>query len=130
MNDIRIDKWLWNVRLFKSRSKASKACKSNNVSINDITAKPSGSVSVNDIVRFKKNGFNLTFRVLKLLEKRRSYSIARECYSDLTPESEYNKYEKWYNEQRLIEYREKGTGRPTKKERREIDDFKTRMYDL
>ncbi len=129
MNSVRVDKWLWAVRLFKSRTKANTACKSNRVTINKHPAKPSSDVKVGDIIRFKKGDYNLTVEVLKLLKNRRSYTIAKVCYKDLTPDSEYRKYKNWFNEARIQEHREKGAGRPTKRERRKLDDFKQSLYE-
>ena len=124
MEKIRIDKWLWSVRIFKSRSLSKDACTSNNVRVNEKVARPSLSVSVDDKVSVKKNGFNYEFQVLKIIEKRVGAKIAVECYRDLTPESELNKYKDWFIGKAPSERREKGAGRPTKKERREIEDFK------
>ena len=128
MDSVRVDKWLWSVRLYKSRTKANKACKSGDVFVNDVKAKPSQDISTGDIVLFKKDGFNLSFRVLKLIKKRVGYPIAKECYEDLTPEDEYNKYKDWHVGKGTAEIREKGAGRPTKKERRELEEFKRRLW--
>ena len=70
-------------------------------------------------------GFNLVFKVIDLLEKRVSAMLAEPCYKNLTPEDELNKYKDWYIGKAAPERRGKGSGRPTKKERRTLDDFKT-----
>ncbi len=129
LQELRIDKWLWNVRLFKSRTKASTACKSRKVQINGEPVKASTNVRVDDTVVFRKGAYTLTVKVLALLESRRSYSIAKDCYIDLTPASEYEKYKKWYYEAETSEFRPQGTGRPTKKDRRALDDFKQLLYE-
>lgn len=122
---IRVDKWLWSVRIFKSRTIATDACKSGKVKIDGEPAKPSALVAVGDVVVVKKEGFNFQFKVLELLEKRVGAPIAVTCYADITPEEEKLKYKNWFtNQSATAERRERGAGRPTKKERREIDEFK------
>ena len=125
---VRVDKWLWAVRIFKSRTLASETCKANKVSIEDKIAKPSSPVEVGQLVHVKKEGFNMTFKVLKLLEKRVGAPIAVTCYENLTPEEEMNKFSDWFVGKGRPEFREKGAGRPTKRERRELDDFKSDFF--
>ena len=125
---IRVDKWLWSVRVFKTRTQATDACKRNNVKIKTKSVKPSSLISIDEIIEVHKNGFNLTFKVLKLISKRVGSPIAITCYENLTPESEMNKYSDWFIGKAQPETREKGTGRPTKRERREIDSFKDRIF--
>ena len=123
MQKVRIDKWLWSVRIFKTRTLATKVCKSGNVrNAAGTILKASSEISVGDVVIVKKNGINFTLEVLKLISKRVSSPLAKECYVDKTPEEELRKYENWFIN--ASEYRDKGKGRPTKKERREIDGFK------
>lgn len=129
LQELRIDKWLWNVRLFKSRTKANTACKSRKVQINGENVKASSNVRVGDTVVFRKGSYTLTVKVLVLLDSRRSYSVAKDCYTDLTPASEYEKYKKWYYEAETSEFRPQGAGRPTKKDRRALDDFKQLLYE-
>jgi len=121
---VRIDKWLWSVRIFKSRSLATSVCRSGKIKLNESNIKPSAMVVVGDVIGVKKNGFDLTFKVVKLISKRVSATLAQPCYEDLTPESEINKYKDWFVGKAAAEIREKGDGRPTKKERRTIDSFK------
>ena len=129
MSKVRVDKWLWSVRIFKSRTIATDACKGGKVRIGDIAVKPSHLVSEGDVVTVKKEGFSFEFRVLVLIEKRVGAPIAVTCYEDITPAEEKNKYNAWFqNGAPATEKREKGTGRPTKKERRELDTFKD-VYD-
>ncbi|MEN0004052.1 MAG: RNA-binding S4 domain-containing protein, partial [Bacteroidota bacterium] len=96
LEKVRIDKWLWSVRIFKSRTMATDACKKGNIKINDQNVKPSYLLTRGEIVQVKKNGFNLTFRVIDLLQKRVGAPIAQACYEDLTPAEEMNKYQDWF----------------------------------
>lgn len=124
----RVDKWLWSVRLFKSRSMATDACKGGKVKNKEGQhLKPSHSVQVGDVVQLHKNGFNLTFKINNIIEKRVSAVLAAPCFEDLTPIEEINKYKNWFAGKAMPEFRDKGEGRPTKRARREIDDFKE-MY--
>jgi ribosome-associated heat shock protein Hsp15 len=125
MNKVRIDKWLWSVRIFKSRTIATDACKAGKVKINGEAVKPSYMLSEGETVWVKKEGFHFQYRAVQLIEKRVGAPIAVTCYEDITPEAEKKKYEEWFLQGAPVEgKREKGTGRPTKKERREMDDFK------
>lgn len=129
MKKVRIDKWLWSVRIFKSRTLATNACKSGRVKVEQAPIKASGSVEVGQTVQVRKNGFDLEFKVLKLIEKRVGATLAVECYEDLTPPEELNKFRKWFVGKGQSEVRAKGTGRPTKKDRRELSDYKNFMYE-
>lgn len=124
MKKVRIDKWLWSVRIFKSRTMATDACKSRKVKIGEANVKPSYMVERGEIVQVQKNGFNLTYKVVDLIQKRVGAPLAVKCYEDLTPADELNKYQNWFIGKGAPERREKGAGRPTKRERREIDKFK------
>ena len=124
MEKVRIDKWLWSVRIFKSRSISTDACKSNKVKIGEKNLKPSYLVRVGEQVHVQKEGFNLIFEVVTLINKRVSATLAQPCYKNLTSEEELNKYKDWFVGKGAPERREKGAGRPTKRERREIDEYK------
>lgn len=128
LKKVRVDKWLWSVRIFKSRTIASNACKTGKVKVNDKVVKPSTTIEYEDLVEVKKNGFNFQFKVIDLIQKRVGAPIAQTCYEDLTPEEELNKYKDWYVGKGLTERREKGAGRPTKKERRNIEQFKEDIW--
>ena len=130
MEKVRIDKWLWAVRIFKSRTLSGDVVRANKVKINGSTVKPSTTVSVGDNVSVVRNGFNMEYEVLKILEKRVGAPIAVTAYRDLTPEEELTKYKDWFVGRKGTEFREKGTGRPTKRERRDIDSFKDEDLDL
>jgi ribosome-associated heat shock protein Hsp15 len=130
MNKVRIDKWLWSIRIFKSRTLATDACKAGKVRVGEVPVKPSFLITIGDVVTVKKDGFNFEFKALQLIEKRVGSPIALTCYADITPAEERNKYNAWFlNGTPSNEKREKGSGRPTKKERREIDTFKESEYD-
>lgn len=129
LKKVRIDKWLWSVRLFKSRSMATDACKSGKIKLKGTSLKPSFLITTGEIIEVKKNGFNLIFKVNHIIEKRVSATLAAPCFDDLTPLDELNKYKDWFVGKSGTEFREKGDGRPTKKERRDIDDFKDMYFD-
>jgi ribosome-associated heat shock protein Hsp15 len=124
MDKVRIDKWLWSVRIFKSRTLAIDACKEGKVKVNGETAKPAQLIQIGDKLEVKKEGFQMRYLVVQLIEKRVSAPLAQVCYEDQTPPEELNKYKDWFVGKAGAEFREKGTGRPTKKDRRLIDDFK------
>lgn len=130
MDKVRVDKWLWSVRIFKSRTQATDACKQKKVSIGENNLKPSALISVDDQLLVKKNGFNFEFIVKKLIAKRVGAPIAVECYDNVTPEAELRKYEHWYVGKARPEWRDKGAGRPTKKDRRTLEDFKEDYFDV
>ncbi len=124
MKKVRVDKWLWSVRIFKSRTLSTSACKGGSVKLNDSKLKPSYLLVGGEVLKVSKNGFNLTFKVEKLIEKRVGAPLAIECYKNLTPEAEMNKFTDWFVGKSKGEFREKGLGRPTKRQRRDIDKFK------
>ncbi len=117
--NIRIDKFLWATRIFKTRSQASNACRKGRIMINNIVARPSKTVEINEIITVKKPPVTYTFRVICPLENRVSAKLVTDFIEDLTPEDEKEKL--LFNRIGYIGYRRKGTGRPTKKERRIID---------
>lgn len=121
---VRIDKWIWAVRIFKSRSKAADACRSNHVKINDKSVKPAYLVEEGQEITIKKDGFSLVFKVVKLIDKRVGFPIAVTCYENLTSEEELHKFDDWFVGKSNSERREKGSGRPTKRDRRKIEQFK------
>jgi ribosome-associated heat shock protein Hsp15 len=124
----RIDKWLWAVRIYKSRSIAIDACKSGKVFIDGLAVKPSHWVQANKEIEVRKNGFHFSFKITRIIEKRVSAILASECYINQTSEEELNKFKEWFSTSQS-EFRQRGSGRPTKKERREIDDQKESLFD-
>lgn len=123
-DQIRIDRWLWCVRLSKSRSAATNACNDGKVRIGDEVAKPARRVRVGDVVEVKRRDRVHTYRVERIIEKRVGAPIAVECYVDLTPElpePESDPYPLPIGSERP-----RGAGRPTKRERRAIDRLRRR----
>ena len=118
---VRIDKFLWAVRLYKTRSIASDECRKGRIFIRDIQVKPSRTISKDEIITVKKPPVIYTYRVLEPIENRVSAKIAGQFIEDLTPEAEKAKLD--ISNSVGTGRRERGTGRPTKKERRLIDRF-------
>ena len=118
---VRMDKWLWSVRLYKTRSLAAEACAAGKVRIGEQNVKPARSVQIGDIITASTGEMTRTVRVLELLEKRVGAKLVDRYLEDLTPASEYAKL----RERRLepIMFRPKGSGRPTKKDGRSIQRF-------
>lgn len=118
---VRVDKWLWAVRVFKTRSIATDAVKKGRVSIDDLPVKPSRVVKVGDVVAVRKSPITYKYKVLQLSGKRMGAKLVSDFMEDVTPQSELEILEVqrnmgWFQ-------RDRGTGRPTKKERRDLDDF-------
>jgi ribosome-associated heat shock protein Hsp15 len=124
LEKIRVDKWLWSVRIFKSRTQATTACKSGKVKVDGEVVKASTLIEVGQKLDVRKNGFHLEYKVLELIQKRVGAPIAQKCYEDLTPAEELNKFQDWFVGKGAAERRTRGAGRPTKRERREIERFK------
>jgi len=122
MNEIRIDKWLWAVRIFKTRAIALEECKKNRVKVNDTEAKPSRLVKVGDVVEVRKPPIVYSFKVLDLTANRIGAKLVPDYLENLTPPEQYEILEM----QKISGFvdRERGAGRPTKKERRSLDSFK------
>lgn len=121
VKEIRIDKWLWAVRIFKTRSQATDACRKGHVSIGELPVKPSRVVKTNEVVNVRKAPIVRSYKVLGLAEKRMSAKLATKFVAEVTAPAqleilEIQKNMGWFN-------RQKGTGRPTKKDRRELDNF-------
>jgi ribosome-associated heat shock protein Hsp15 len=121
MNEVRIDKWMWAMRIFKTRTLAVEACKKNRVLVNDIPAKPSRMIKTGDRVQVRKYPITYTYKALRLTDKRIGASLLSEYLEDITPSEQYELLE--LNKISGSVNRAKGTGRPTKKERRDWDDF-------
>ncbi len=123
--NLRIDKWLWAVRIFKTRSQAAEACKKGKVLIDDVQVKPSRVIKIGEIVNLKRPPITFQFKVLGLLGKRQAASIVVDYVKDITPEEEKLKLDMQRYEG--YELRDRGVGRPTKRERRLIDDLKRKV---
>jgi ribosome-associated heat shock protein Hsp15 len=118
---LRIDKWLWAMRIYKTRSLASDACRAGKVKMKDQDLKPSKAVKIDEIYTIQIAQITKTVKVLALTGKRLSPKLVTDYFEDLTPKEEYQKPLLLKNLQFVK--RNKGTGRPTKKERRELDDL-------
>ncbi|MCP4553412.1 MAG: RNA-binding S4 domain-containing protein [Bacteroidetes bacterium] len=122
VESIRIDKWLWTVRLFKTRNIAAEACKGGKVKIDGKVVKPSRDIKVGDLISIQQTPIIKEVKVLQIIKNRVSAKLAVESVEDITPKEEYDKL-KMMNELNY-ERRDRGAGRPTKKERRTIGKLK------
>lgn len=119
--EVRIDKWLWAMRLFKTRTVAAEACKKGRVTMNNVTVKPSRMIKVGDVISVRRPPVVFSFKVLALTENRLNAKLIPEYMEDVTTPEQLE----------LLELgriagqtgRARGTGRPTKKERRDLDEF-------
>jgi len=119
--EVRIDKWLWAVRLYKSRSLATAACSAGKVRIEGQHVKPARSVHIGESITAVTGDIKRTVRVIGLLDRRVGAKVVPQYMEDLTPASEYAKPREPNFRPRLL--RPKGMGRPTKKDRRKIEDL-------
>jgi ribosome-associated heat shock protein Hsp15 len=119
---VRIDKWLWAVRLFKSRSLATEECKKGHIIIDGISVKPSRVPKVGDVIQVKKNPVTFSYKVIGILGKRVSAQLAAAYVEDVTPPEVLKVLE--IRKQMSNFERDRGTGRPTKKDRRDIDQLR------
>lgn len=124
---LRIDKYLWAVRVFKTRSLATEACKAGRVKLDGRSVKPSALVRVGDIYHVQKGVEKKVLKVTGLLDKRVDAKTAVAFYEDLTPVEETYSYKSMHRGS--VPTRDRGTGRPTKKERREIDSLQNDWWD-
>jgi ribosome-associated heat shock protein Hsp15 len=120
-DEARIDKWLCAARIFKTRSIAADACKNGRVTINDVNVKPSHMVKVGETVSVRKPPVTYSFRILKTIEQRVGAKLLPEIYDNVTPQDQYELLE--MNRISGFVDRARGTGRPTKKDRRAMDAF-------
>ncbi len=118
-NGTRIDKWLWAVRIFKTRSQATEACRRGRVTIQDVPVKPSRIIREGDVVMVRRPPSLYSYRVLQVVEKRQPAKAVENYMEDITPEEEKDKSK--HQNLMIFARRERGAGRPTKKERRVID---------
>lgn len=123
----RIDKWLWAVRIYKTRSIAADACKKGHISISGKSVKPSHIVRVGDVVNVRKSPITYSFRVLQAAENRVGAKLVPELMENITPKEQYDILE--MSKISGFVDRMRGTGRPTKKERRDIDRFTETSFD-
>ncbi|MDR0543708.1 MAG: RNA-binding S4 domain-containing protein [Dysgonamonadaceae bacterium] len=123
MNEARIDKWMWATRIFKTRAIAVEACKKNRVMVNSVEAKPSRMIKVGDIIQVRKPPVTYSFKVVDLTQNRVGAKLVPDFLENITPPEQYEILEL----QKISGFvdRARGTGRPTKKERRDLDEFNT-----
>lgn len=119
MASVRIDKFLWAIRVFKTRSEAAEACKGNRVKVNDADAKPSRDVKVGDVITVRKAAVYYKWKVLGLIENRVGAQLVPQYAENQTPQEELDKLKAPV--ETFFVKRDRGTGRPTKKDRRTID---------
>lgn len=123
----RADKWLWAVRIFKTRTDAAEACRKGRVLVNGLEAKPSKELKTGDTVSVKRPPVTYSFKVLALIENRQPAKNVPLYAENITPGEELDRLADSQNA--FFVQRDKGAGRPTKKERREIDKFDSELWD-
>nr|WP_320037962.1 RNA-binding S4 domain-containing protein [uncultured Bacteroides sp.] len=123
MAEARIDKWMWATRIFKTRTIAAEACKKGRVSINGSQVKASRTIKVGDVIQVKKSPITYSFKVLQTIEKRVGAKLVPEYMENVTTPDQYEILE--MSKISGFVDRARGTGRPTKKDRRELEDFST-----
>ena len=125
MEEAKIDKWLWAARIFKTRTIAADACKNGRVTIEGVNVKPSRMVKVGETVSVRKPPITYSFRILKTIEQRVGAKLLPEIYENVTAPEQYELLEMT----RISGFvdRARGTGRPTKKDRRSLDAFISEM---
>lgn len=124
---LRIDKYLWAIRLFKTRSLATDACKAGRVKLNGQNIKPSAIVKVGEVYQVSRGIEKKVIRVIDLLYNRAEFKIASTKYEDITPEEQTQAFKSVFHAPALK--RDRGAGRPTKKDRRETDDLIDNYFD-
>lgn len=125
--EVRIDKWLWAVRIFKTRTVATDACRKGRVMLGDVPAKPARTIKVGDVIKVRKPPVTYSFRVLALTENRLGARLVPEYMENITPQSELDLLEV-VKISGFID-RRKGLGRPTKREGRELSKFTEAQYE-
>lgn len=121
MSEARIDKWMWAVRIFKTRTIAAEACKKGRISINGALAKAARTIKPGDVIQVRKPPVTYSFKVLLTIEKRVGAKLVPEMMENITTPDQYELLE--MSKVSGFINRAKGTGRPTKKDRRELEDF-------
>jgi len=126
MEEVRIDKWLWAVRIFKTRSIAADACKKGRVTINKVTIKPSKMIKEGQVINVKKPPIIFSFKVLRLAQSRMGAKLVPDFMKNVTTADQYELMK--MNKISGFVDRQRGLGRPTKKDRRELDQFSEDSY--
>lgn len=125
-DDGRIDKWLWAMRVFKTRSLATEACKKGRVTMGGMNVKPSKLIKPGDVIDVKKPPVTFSFKVLKIANNRLGAKLVPEYMENVTPQSQYDILE--MTKISGFVNRRKGLGRPTKKESRDLNKFQAESY--
>ena len=125
MDTVRLDKYLWAIRVFKTRSDATDACSGNKVKIGGVNAKPSKPVKPGDVLEIRKGSALFSYRILKLTESRMGAQLVPDFAEDLTPESERAKLHA--PRETIVLQRDRGAGRPTKRDRRQLEEMMDAM---
>ena len=126
MSDIRLDKYLWAVRVFKTRSDAADAIRQNRVTVNDAYAKPSREVKIGDMISVRRERVTYSYKVLDLVSSRQPAKNVPMYCLNCTPQEELDKLNA--PRETIFVFRDRGTGRPTKKARRDIDALMEGFY--
>ena len=126
MSDIRLDKYLWAVRIFKTRSDAADAIRQNRVTVNNAYAKPSREVKIGDMISVRRERVTYSYKVLELVSSRQPAKNVPTYCLNCTPQEELDKLN--VPHETIFVFRERGAGRPTKKERRDIDALMEEFY--
>lgn len=126
MADIRLDKYLWAVRIFKTRSDAAEAIRTNKVMVNGGSAKPSRDAKIGDVVSVRRQQVTYSFKILDLVSSRQPAKNVPTYCLNVTPQSELDKLN--IPRETIFVSRDPGTGRPTKKDRRDLDSLMDDMY--
>lgn len=121
-NSVRVDRFLWSCRQFKTRSLSTDACKRSWVEINKNPVKPSREVNLGDIITIRRPFFSKTIKVLQILKQRVGAKLLVDYIEDMTPEEEYNK-EKEFRKNQKKSIGSSSRGRPSKKQRRDLEEF-------
>ena len=121
MEEVRIDKYLWSIRVYKTRSEATDACKGGKIRLNGGDVKPSKTVKVGDVLVARKGPVTYTYRVLQLIDKRQGAKLVPIYAENLTPQEELDKLRAPV--ETFFLKRDRGAGRPTKKDRRQMEDL-------
>ena len=129
MEEVRIDKYLWSIRVFKTRSEATDACKGGKIRVNGADTKPSKPVKVGDTIVARKGPVTYTYKVLQLIDKRQGAKLVPMYAENLTPDEEIAKLRAPV--ETFFLKRDRGAGRPTKKDRRQMEDlWSTLSFDV
>jgi len=117
----RLDKYLWSIRVYKTRADATEACKAGRIKVNDVDGKASREVRPNDIIEVRKANIHFRYKVVEPVDNRQPAKLVEQYALNITPQEELDKLNA--PRETIFLVRDRGTGRPTKKERRDLDDM-------